>query len=310
MRASSRFLSRWQILLGLTLVLWCVFIALAAPHLSPPDDADNPAPFKVVGRSTDRNPHPPSELALLGTLPGQLDVYHTLVWGTRSALRFGLVTALSAAVVGVLVGAISGYVGGVLNGFLMRVADAFLTFPTIAGVWLFQQTLIPPQYGVEMPSTWLQRTMVSFKLDPVMLTLILFSWMSYARIVNINVVQLRRIEYVEAARSVGVGNARIILRHILPNAIAPAIVLAARDVGAMVIVESAFAFIGMGGAVEWGVLLVTGRSYVIGIGGNPLAYWWTFLPASLALALFGVAWNLVGDGLNAALNPRAARWGG
>jgi peptide/nickel transport system permease protein len=133
--------------------------------------------------------------------------------------------------------------------------------------------------------------------------------MSYARIVNTNVVQLRRIEYVEAARSVGVGNARIILRHILPNAIAPAIVLAARDVGAMVILESAFAFIGMGGAVEWGMMLVAGRDYVIGIGGNPLAYWWTFLPASAALALFGVAWNLVGDGMNTVLNPRAGRWG-
>jgi peptide/nickel transport system permease protein len=308
MRASSRFLTHWQMLLGLILVLWYVLIALAAPHLSPPADSRNPAPFKVVGRSTDRIPHPPNEVALLGTLPGQVDVYYTLIWGTRSALRFGLVTALSTAIVGVLVGAISGYVGGPLNSLVMRATDAFLTFPTIAGVWLFQQTLIPPQYGVEMPLTWLQRMMATLKVDPVMLTLILFSWMSYARMVNINVVQQRRFEYVEAARSVGVGNARIILRHILPNAIAPAIVLAARDVGAMVILESAFAFIGMGGAVEWGVLLVTGRDYVIGIGGNPLAYWWTFLPASAALALFGVAWSLLGDGLNSVLNPQAGRW--
>jgi len=97
------------------------------------------------------------------------------------------------------------------------------------------------------------------------------------------------------------------LRHLLPNAIAPAVVLVARDVGAMVILESAFTFIGMGGNTEWGVLLVTGRDYVIGMGGNPLAYWWTFLPVSLALVFFGVGWNLLGDGLNTMLNPRTAR---
>ena len=130
--------------------------------------------------------------------------------------------------------------------------------------------------------------------------------MPYARITNTLVVQLRRVEYVVAARSLGAGNGRIILRHLLPNALSPALVLVARDIGAMVMLESAFTFIGMGGSTEWGVLLVTGRDYVIGIGGDPLAYWWTFIPASVALALFGIGWNLLGDGLNARLNPRSA----
>ena len=76
---------------------------------------------------------------------------------------------------------------------------------------------------------------------------------------------------------------------------------------AMVILESAFTFIGLGGSTEWGVLLVAGRDYTIGLGGNPLTYWWTFLPATLALVFFGIGWNLLGDGLNTLLNPRMPR---
>jgi peptide/nickel transport system permease protein len=300
-----RFLSRWQNLLALAILGGYLLGAVAAPWLAPPDDAHNPSPFKTVGRSSDPLPHPPSEEAPLGTLPQQLDVYHTLVWGTRSALRFGLIVTLSTAGLGMLIGAISGYFGGPINGLLMRITDAFLTFPVIAGVWLLRQLMLPATFGA--PPNWLQRTMLNLKLDPVVLTLIMFSWMPYARIINANMTLLKHSEYVVAARSLGAGNSRIILRHLLPNALAPAIVLAARDVGAMVLLESAFTFIGIGGSTEWGVLLVSGRDYIIGMGGNPLTYWWTFLPASLALVLFGVGWNLLGDGLNTLLNPRAAR---
>jgi peptide/nickel transport system permease protein len=103
---------------------------------------------------------------------------------------------------------------------------------------------------------------------------------------------------------VGARNRRVILRHLLPNALSPAVVMAARDVGAVVILASAFTFIGMGQSTEWGTMLVQGRDYVIGLGGNPLSYWWVFLPVTLALILFGVGWNLLGDGLNDFLNPQ------
>ncbi len=305
MRGPMRFFSRWQNLFGLWIVTVYLLLALMAPSLSPPEDPEQAGPFKVVGRPTDQSPHPPDDQALLGTLPGQLDVFHTVIWGARSALRFGLITALSTAVLGTLIGAVSGYLGGLVNSVTMRVTDAFLAFPVIAGVWLFGQILMPPRYGGEL-TTWLQKTVFSLKLDPVMVTFILFSWMSYARITNTLVLQLRRTEFIEAARSLGAGNLRLIIKHILPNAIAPALVLAARDVGAMVILESAFTFIGMGGSTEWGVLLVRGRDYIIGIGGDPLAYWWTFIPASVALAVFGIGWSLLGDGLNDHMNPRKA----
>jgi peptide/nickel transport system permease protein len=304
-RNLRRFLSRRQNLLALAVVGFYILVAAAAPLLAPPDDADNPSPFKIVGKSYDKIPHPPSAESPLGTVPGQMDVYHTLVWGTRSALRFGLMVTLITACLGVLIGAISGYSGGAVHGLVMRITDAFLTFPAIAGVWLLGQVMMPAYSFREPPP--LQKVLLDLKLSPVMLTLMLFSWMPYARLINANIVQLKQAEYVQAARAVGARNVRIILRHLLPNALSPAIVLAARDVGGMVVLESAFTFIGLGGSTEWGVLLVTGRDYVIGMSGNPLTYWWVFLPATLALVFFGIGWNLLGDGLTTLLNPRASR---
>ena len=141
------------------------------------------------------------------------------------------------------------------------------------------------------------------RIDPILITFILFLWMPYARLMNAQVRGAMTDDYVVAARSMGARGSRIIWRHLLPNTIAPAVVLAARDVGGVVVLACAFIFIGFGGNVAWGTMLVSSRDYVIGIGGNPFEYWWTFIPVSLALILFGVGWNLLGDGLNAALNP-------
>lgn len=272
-----------------------------APRWAPPGEPGNPGGIRVVGKSHDPIPHPPSDGAPLGTTTGQVDIYYSLVWGARSALRFGLVVTLSTAVIGTFVGAISGYSGGAVHGLLMRITDAFLAFPVIAGVWLLQQVMQPASTFAEL--TPIQQAFHDLGLDPVLLTLILLSWMPYARLTSAGIGQLKQTEYIQAARSLGMRNARIIRRHLLPNALPPVIVLAARDVGAMVILASAFTFIGLGASTEWGMLLVIGRDYVIGLGGNPLTYWWVFVPATLALILFGVGWNLLGDGLNSVLDP-------
>lgn len=305
MKRVRRFLANRQIFLGCVIVGAFIVVAILAPRLAPPDDPENPGPTRVVGRSYDYTPHPPSEEALLGTVPGQLDVYYSLVWGTRSALRFGLVVALSTGFVGILVGAVSGYFGGVIEGLALRVTDAFLAFPAIAAVWLLRQVMMPASAFADL--TPIQQVFYDLGLDPVLLTLILFSWMPYARLTSANIAQQKQTEYVQAATSLGMRNTRIIRRHLLPNALPPVIVLAARDVGAMVILATAFTFIGLGGSTEWGILLVAGRDYVIGGGGNPLTYWWVFVPTTLALILFGIGWNMLGDGLNTVLDPRIAR---
>jgi peptide/nickel transport system permease protein len=304
-RRLGRFLRNGQVLAGLVIVGFFVAVAVLAPQLAPPDDPDNPSTIRVVGKSYNHLPLAPSKEAWLGTTPGQLDIYYSLVWGTRSALALGLTVAVSTALIGILVGALSGYAGGVAYGLTMRVTDAFLAFPVIAGVWLLQQALLPASPFAEL--TAIQQAFADLGLDPVLLTLIVFSWMPYARLTSVNVVQLKGTEYVQAARSIGARKRRIIGRHLLPNAMPPVIVLGARDVGAMVILATAFTYIGLGTSTEWGHLLVVSRDYIIGSGGNPFTYWWVFVPTTLALILFGVGWNLLGDGLNTVLDPRIAR---
>jgi peptide/nickel transport system permease protein len=305
MRRARRFPLNRQLILGCLIVGAFVVAAILAPHLAPPDDPENPSTMRVAGRSHDYIPHPPSGEAILGTLPGQWDVYYTLIWGTRSALGFGLVVSLSTACLGTFLGALGGFSTGPVQGLVMRVTDAFLAFPVIAGVWLLRQVMMPA--SIYESATPLQQAFLDLHLDPVLITLIVLSWMPYARLTSANIVQQRQTEYVQAAVALGLRNMRIIRRHLLPNALPPVLVLLARDVGAMVILATAFTYIGLGTSTEWGVLLVAGRDYVIGAAGNPLVYWWVWLPYTLALILFGIGWNLIGDGLNTALDPRIAR---
>ena len=305
MRRLRRALSNGQIRLACGILGLFVVVAILAPQLAPPDDPDNRSTTQVVGESREVMPRPPSQEALLGTTTGQLDIYYSLVWGTRSALRFGLVVAVSTAMIGTLVGAVGGYFGGMVHSLIIRITDGFLAFPAIAAVLLIGQVMMPPNVFAE--PTPLQQAFHDLHLSPVLLALILFSWMPYARLTSVSVIQLKQTEYVLAARALGARNTRIIRRHLLPNALSPVIVMASRDVGAMVVLAAAFNFIGLGGGSEWGELLVVGRDYVIGLGGNPFTYWWVYLPATVALVLFGIGWNLLGDGLNAVLDPRIDR---
>ncbi len=323
MRAPRRFLSHWQNWLGLLLVTMFVFVAIAAPVLSP-EDPKNPGPIKIIGRNIDKQPHPPSQEAPLGTIPGQASVYHSLVWGTRSVLVFGLVTAMLTAIIGVLIGASSAYFGGFFNNLMMRITDAFLAFPLIAGVILFQQVILISLTNagafistgglgalsfsspgrLYLPEELPQWLMLLYQIDPVMIAFILFSWMPYARIMNATVTSLKETDYIQATRALGASHSTIIFRHLIPNAIAPMIILAARDVGGVVLLQATFTFIGLGGNSLWGMLLVMGRNWIIGPGGSILNYWWLFLPATLALTLFGVGWNLAGDLINEARDLR------
>ena len=151
-----RLFRRRSAVIGLVLVLAFCLLALLAPVLAPPLNPDDPWPFKNVSQSFSRQPLPPEPGLPLGTTPQiqnmpqygiapgqdasyQWDVYYTLVWGSRSALRFGLVVTLATALIGVAVGIVSGYVGGLSNLLTMRVTDAFLAFPVIAGVWVIQR---------------------------------------------------------------------------------------------------------------------------------------------------------------------------
>ena len=312
MKSIRRFFAYWQNILSLLLILGFAGLTLTAPQLSPMDPK-NPGIFQRVGRAVDTQPRPPTPQTPLGTLPTQYDVFHALIWGTGEAMRFGLTVAIVTALIGVFLGAVAGYAGGWLNSLIMRITDAFLAFPTIAGVVFIQQLVAititamggifffnNPRLGkvvdIVLPLTGIQAFLE--RSNPLLISLILFSWMPFTRLVNTLVITLKRTDFIQAAHALGASPFWIIRRHLIPHAIAPAVVLAARDVGGAVILQATFTFIGIGGNSAWGGILATGRDWVIGPGGNLFNYWWVFLPATLAVIIFGVAWNMLGDGIN------------
>jgi len=318
MKRLRRFFSRWQNWIATLMILAYFGVAIAAPYLSP-DDPKQPGPFMRVGKATRGEPQPPDETAVLGMLPFGIDVYHALVWGSRDALQFGLIVTISTALFGVFYGALSGVVSQRIGGLLMNIADSFLAFPPIAGVVFLQQLyamtitamggfyysnqFVGQVIEINGPVTLIQTLLES--INPLMLSLIVFSWMPYARLVNSIVLTLRQTEFVQAARALGGNPFWVIRRHLLPNSITPAMVLAARDVGGVVLLQATLTFVRIGGGSIWGAMLSQARDWVIGPGGSLLTYWWVFLPPTLAVMVFGIAWNMLGDGLSDVLDPRS-----
>jgi peptide/nickel transport system permease protein len=313
-----RFLAHRANVFGLILVLGFIFVAAAAPVLSPLDEKD-PGPYKQVGRFTDMEPHPPSQQSPLGTLPGQLDIYHSIVWGSRNAIEFGLLVSLTAFLFGIVYGAFSGYLGGAANNILIRLADIFLVIPVIVATVMIRQLIgyVINMAGGEYYFDLQLRQMVAdftnvpsslvvilTRIDPLLISLVLLTWMPYARVTNTLVVTLRQAEFIQASRALGGGSFWVVFRHLIPNSISPTLVLAARDFGSAVIIQATFTFIGLAGNSPWGALLSFGRDWIIAPGGNMLKYWWLFLPPTVVVILFGVSWNMLGDGINDLLDPR------
>jgi peptide/nickel transport system permease protein len=312
----SKFHFRWQLGIAIVLILAVVTIAALADILAPTTGilVDG---VQLAGRSTDQIPHPPSPETPLGTTPGQLDIFYSLVHGMRDALIFGLVTTILTAFMGIVVGAVSGMSGGWINQISMRLTDGVLCFPVIAGIAFFQQLIdlnrisqsgdiqmfLMAPFAVNTPQA-AEGGSIFLNINPVMIALIVLCWVPYARTLNVLILQLKKREFVTAAQACGATKWRIFFRHILPNSSAPLIVLATKDIGQMVVLQTTFSFVGFSGMSAWATPLIISRSWILVIGGNPWSYWWVYLPITLAIILFAFGWNLLGDELNHALNPR------
>ncbi|HOZ37250.1 MAG TPA: ABC transporter permease [Anaerolineaceae bacterium] len=317
MGITRRFFSHWQNWLGLFIVMAFIFTALLAPLLSPLDaDTKDEAVLSFL-----KVPKPPAPGAPLGTLPDQTSVYAALIWGTRDALKFGIGVTTIIFLVGTLIGTLAAFLGGMSNSLLMWTTDMFLAFPVIAGVVFFNQLnnsmlfkIVSNSEFAGFPLDYLAKygylkdflPLLSpfMKLNPAAVTFALFLWVPYARVMNASVMRLRHVEYVLAAKISGVKGFRVISRHLIPNAIAPVLVMAAKDVGALVVLQTTFAFIGLGKSTPWADALLSGRDWIYSPNGI-VTYWWVFLPITVALILFGIGWNLLGDGLIEAMNPRS-----
>ncbi len=267
--------------IGMVLVGLVVLMAIAAP-LAPfgpaaatdsLDDIDPP-----------NHPTPPSSRLLLGSDKQGYDVFSRLLHGARATLLTGLAAIGLALLIGVPFGAVSGYAGGRVDNLFMRMVDVMLAFPSIV-------------LAIAIAFVFSARN-----LTPIILAVAVVNIPTIARQVRASVLQAKTHEYVLAARAMGLGPGRILFRHVLPNCMAPIIVVATLGVGWAILSAAGLSFLGLGppeDQAEWGVMLQAGLEF-IGSGKH-----WILVPPGAAIAVTVLGFNLLGDGLRKALDPRA-----
>jgi peptide/nickel transport system permease protein len=268
----KRLLRNFAFTAGLLLTVSLIFVALAAPLL---------APYDPDVQDTARRLEPPSKQHLLGLDDLGRDVLSRILFGARVSLRVGFSVVILASLVGVTLGAVSGYFGGATDLIVMRICDILLAFPGI----LLSIALV----AVLGPS-----------LNNVIMALAITGWVGYARLVRGQVLKVREMEYITAARALGARSPRVIVLHVLPNVINPVIVMATLGLAGAILAEAALSFLGLGvqpPTPSWGAMLTAGRRY-LGLA-NHLAI---FPGIAIMLAVMGL--NFLGDGLIDALDPK------
>jgi len=277
-------------LAGIIILLIFTFIAIFAPLIAPTPEGQAD-PYKIPRDGYFATPQPPDEEHIFGTTEGQYDIFYGVIWGTRSAFHVGLVVIGIVLVVGIILGSLAGYFGGVVDEIIMRITDIFLAFPTLILAMAIVAAIGP-------------------SLRSVIIALTVVSWPSYARLIRGDILQVREEDYIEASRGIGASNSRVILRHALPNAIYPTLVMASLDIGAVVLAAAALSFLGLGapeGYADWGQLTSFARNWVVGPSGDPLKYWYAVTIPGLFILFFVLGWNLLGDAFRDILDPRLAR---
>ncbi|MGA1042862.1 MAG: ABC transporter permease [Burkholderiaceae bacterium] len=256
--------------IGLVIFLVIAFLALAAPILFPFD------PFSNVGAPFEK----PFSGFLLGTDQLGRDVAAGLAHGARTSLLLALLATFVSLCVGTLLCCLSGYYGGWVDQLLMRITEFFQTIPS----FVFAIVLV----AIMQPS-----------IESIVIAIAVVTWPPIARLVRGEMLTIRRREFVEACICLGMRDAQIIFREILPNILSPIIVTGSLMVATAILIESALAFLGLGdpNIMSWGFMIGAGRSFLRDA-------WWLCAIPGLAILLTVLSINLIGEGLNDALNPR------
>jgi len=257
---------------GLVLVALLAAAALAAPWVAPHDPTAIDARTILAG---------PSAAHLLGTDDLGRDVLSRMIYGARISLAVGFVSVGIAVLIGTSLGACAGYFGGLVDAVVMRFVDIMLCFPSTF--------LILAVIAFIGPSIW-----------NVMFVIGVTGWMGVCRLVRAEFLSLRERDFVVAARALGAGDARLIFRHILPNALAPVLVAAVLGVAGAILTESGLSFLGLGvqpPTPSWGNILTAGKDNI------DVAWWLSFFPG-LAITVTMLGYNMLGEGLRDALDPR------
>jgi peptide/nickel transport system permease protein len=275
--AMSRFARSPMTLIGGLVLAVVLVVSVAAPLLTTSDPV-KPSfgkrlqPPRLVGGAS---------VYVLGTDNLGRDVFARLLYGGRMSLALAAIAVLVAASAGIAVGLMSGLLGGRFDDFVMRLADVQLAFPII----MLAIAIV---------------AVVGTSLVALVFVLALSGWVLYARTVRASVLTIRQLEYVEAARSLGASGLRVVLRHVLPNTLAPILVIGSSQFATMVLLESGLSFLGLGiqpPQPSWGNMLAEGRDYLSNA-------WWLATVPGVAISLVVLGANLLGDGLRDLLDPR------
>ena len=276
-------------IIGFSLLLCFTTVAVFAPYIAPPKYQHNP--YQMPHKGYSQTPKPPSKAHIFGTTSGQYDIFYGAVWGTRTAFKIGIFVIGIAVIIGVALGIISGYYGGIIDEIIMRIVDIIFAIPLLV---LTMAIVVAFGRG----------------LDKVMIALAMVKWRDYVRVMRSGILTLRELDYVQAAKVMGVSDVKIMLKHILPNGIYPVLVMASMDIGSMVIVAAFMSFIGLGapkGYADWGQMVALARNYIVGPPDDPLKYWHAIAIPGICIILFVLAWNLIGDALRDAFDPKQRR---
>ncbi|OLC53261.1 MAG: hypothetical protein AUH92_06315 [Acidobacteria bacterium 13_1_40CM_4_69_4] len=286
--------SRLPFVIGSLLVGAFVLCAGAAPILTAWLGHD---PYAQVAPRSVTPPTPPSRENLLGTDTLGRDLLSRLVYGARISLEVGVVAELIALAIGTLLGAFAGYAGGRIDALLMRCADLVFAFPDP----LLALAIIA---AVPEPETApLLRHLPHPSVGIVFLVLGCLGWARIARLVRAELLRLREQEFAQAAQAIGANGTRVVLRHLLPNALRPLIVAGTLGVGGNILMEAWLSFLGVGARPplpSWGTMVTEGQAYF-------LAKPWVCAAPGLAILLVVLGFNLLGDGLSDLLDPRRGR---
>lgn len=261
--------------LGLFIVLGMSLIALLAPWI---------APYAPETLDLDAVLMPPSAAHLFGTDALGRDIFSRMVYGARVSLWVGFVAVGISLAIGIFLGLVSGYFGGLIDEIIMRGVDVMLCFPSFFLILAVIAFLEP-------------------SLSNIMIVIGLTSWMGVARLVRAETLSLRERDFVAASRLAGAGPARLLIVHILPNALAPVLVSATLGVAGAILVESSLSFLGLGvqpPSPSWGNMLMEGKNTL------EIAPWLSLYPG-LAILITVLGYNLLGESLRDILDPRLKR---
>jgi peptide/nickel transport system permease protein len=296
--------------IGVTLITFFILVAIFAPAIAPPTnlrepymtprDGYGPTPKPPGTEWKSRPPEIPfwwgitgkeGWVHIFGTTGGQWDLFYGIVWGTRTALKVGLTVEAFTLIIGILIGSLSAFYGGWVDEILMRITEIFMAFPYLLAALTLSAILTP---------------VIGKGIWPPLIAMVTFGWMGYARIIRGDILSVRERDYVMAARVIGVKDRRIIFKHVIPNAIYPTLILASMNIGSDVISFAALSFLGIGtevGYADWGQMISFARNWIPSLA----TYWYIVVFPGLALALFTLGWNLVGDALRDIMDPRLRR---